>query len=364
LLQGILRTAFSATLILALVVSSLAQSLREQAEKHGILIGSAVNPSLFAEAPYASALAREFNMVEPENTMKWTALRPDRNTFDFKRGDLVVEFAKAHNMKVRGHCLLWYNHNPGWLANGNFTSRELSEMLREHITTVMKHYAGQVFAWDVVNEAFNATGGMEHSIWYDRPGIGLEANKTGYLEQAFRWARAADPKALLFYNDYDAEGLNAKSDAVYAMVKDFRKRGVPIDGVGLQAHVFNLSMKEISSLAANMTRLTGLGVEVHITEMDVALPLSAQRALLDQADLTRQADIYRFVAAACLQQPRCTALQTWGFTDKYSWVPAFTKGRKGAALLFDQSYAPKPAYDALLKVLAQRARRVERTSGP
>ncbi len=126
---------------------------------------------------------------------------------------------------------------------------------------------------------------MERSIWYDGPGIGFVEKKTAYLEQAFRWARKADPKALLFYNDYDAEGLNAKSDAIYAMVKDFKKRGVPIDGVGIQAHIFNLSMKEISSLTANMSRLTALGVQLHITEMDVALPIDVNGVLLNQADL-------------------------------------------------------------------------------
>src|SRR6476646_138497 len=116
-------------------------------------------------------------------------------------------------MKVRGHCLVWDHDNPKWLTAANFTPQQLSEILQEHITTVMKHYAGQVFAWDVVNEAFDAQGGMEQSLWYDRPGIGLAGNRTAYIEQAFRWARAADPQALLFYNDYDTEGLNPKSDA-------------------------------------------------------------------------------------------------------------------------------------------------------
>jgi endo-1,4-beta-xylanase len=250
---------------------------------------------------------------------------------------------------------LWHKYNPPWLNNGQFNESQLSELLKEHITTVMKHYAGQVFAWDVVNEAFDAKGGFEQSLWYDKPGIGFAGRKTAYIEQAFRWARAADPKALLFYNDYDTEGLNAKSDAVYAMVKDFRKRGVPIDGVGIQAHIFNLSLKEISSLAANMKRLAALGVQVHITEMDVALPIDAKGALVNEADLTRQADIYRFVARACLEQPACTVLQTWGFTDKYSWVPGYLK-TKGAALPFDQSYQTKPAYDALLEVLAKRSK--------
>jgi len=365
LFSRVLSTALLVTLVPVLLTDvSLAQSLREQADKSGMLIGTAVNPFRFIEAPYAATLAREFNMIEPENSMKWSAIRPTRESFNFKPGDQVVEFAKAHAMKVRGHCLLWHKYNPAWLAKGQFTSQQLSEILKEHITTVMKHYAGQVFAWDVVNEAFDAQGGMEQSLWYDQPGIGLAGNRTAYIEQAFRWARAADPQALLFYNDYDTEGLNPKSDAVYAMMKDFKKRGVPIDGVGIQTHVFNLSLKEISSLSENLARLTALGLQVHITEMDVALRLNAQGALLDQADLARQAEIYRFVGAACFQQRGCTAFQVWGFTDKYSWIPGYTQGKKGAALPFDQSYAPKPAYDALLKVLERRAQHANQGAGP
>jgi endo-1,4-beta-xylanase len=360
LVKGLISTALSAALLISLSgKSGVAQSLREQADKSGMLVGTAVNPARFTETQYAATLAREFNMIEPENVMKWGAIRPNRENFNFKPGDQVVDFASAHAMKVRGHCLLWQKYNPGWLARGQFTPEQLSEILREHITTVMKHYAGQVFAWDVVNEAIDARGGMEPSLWYESPGIGLAGKKTAYIEQAFRWARAADSKALLFYNDYDTEGLNPKSDAVYAMVKDFKKRSVPIDGVGIQAHVFNLSNKDILSLAANIKRLTALGLQVHITEMDVALPLNPQRGLLDQADLARQAEIYRLVAAACMGQPRCTAFQVWGFTDKYSWIPGYTNGAKGAALPFDQSYAPKPAYDALLKAIEFRSRKMK-----
>jgi endo-1,4-beta-xylanase len=336
--------------------SCLAQTLRGYADKRGLLIGTAVNPTLFAEPAYAATLAREFNLLEPENVMKWGTVRPDRATFNFKPGDQVVAFAQAHQMKVRGHCLVWSEYNPAWLAQGRFTSAQMSELLRAHITTVMQHYAGQVFAWDVVNEVFEADGHIESSIWYDQPGIGFNGRGTAYVEQAFRWARAADPHALLFYNDYDTEGLNAKSDAVYAMVKDFKRRGVPIDGVGLQMHIFNLSTKEIADLAANIARLTALGLQVHITEMDVGVSLTKAGQIRAQADLQRQARIYRFVARACLQQRGCTALQTWGFTDKYTWVPGYTKGAKGAPLLFDQTYAPKPAYKTLLAVLQQRVR--------
>ncbi|HEY0379793.1 MAG TPA: endo-1,4-beta-xylanase [Pyrinomonadaceae bacterium] len=329
-----------------------AQSLRREADRAGVLVGAAVDPALFSESAYVETLAREFNMVQAENVMKWGTIRPGPETFNFAPGDRVVAFARAHGMKVRGHTLLWSEYNPAWLVRGRFTPRQLRSVLREHVRRVMRHYAGQVFAWDVVNEVFLADGRVEPSVWYDQPGIGLKGKGTAYVEQAFRWARAADPHTLLFYNDYDTEGLNPKSDAVYEMVKDFKRRGVPIDGVGIQAHIFNLDFKALSSISANIERLAALGLQVHITEMDVALPVDAAGRLRDPEDLARQAEVYRLVAAACFASPRCTAFQTWGVTDRHSWIPNYTKGEKGAALLFDRDYAPKPAYRAVLDSLA------------
>lgn len=136
-------------------------------------------------------------MVEPEDAMKWWIIRENRPSFDFSRGDEVVRFAQAHSMKVRGHCLVWDHNNPDWLAHGHFSSEQLSQLLDEHITTVMKHYAGQVFAWDVVNEALDENGKPKDSPWYNQPGIGLSEKGTAYIEQAFRWAHQADPEALL-----------------------------------------------------------------------------------------------------------------------------------------------------------------------
>jgi endo-1,4-beta-xylanase len=337
-----------------------APSLREQAARIGIQVGAAVNPAHFNEPPYALTLAREFNLVEPENVMKWPATEPARGLFNFEAADAVVAFAERHGMKVRGHNLVWSVHNPGWLTQGQFTPQQLSAILHNHILREVGHYAGRVFAWDVVNEAFDARGNLKHSIWYDQPGIGLAGRGTAYIERVFRWARAADPKALLFYNDYDAEGLNAKSDAIYAMVKDFKARGVPIDGVGLQMHIFNFDTHNLSSLSANMARLAALGVQVHITEMDVAIPIRADGRPANLPDLHRQAEIYRQVAASCVAQPACTAFQTWGVTDRYSWIPAATKGRAGAGLLFDQDYAAKPAYRAVFDVFSNAPARSKR----
>jgi len=328
----------------------LAQSLHQAGDQDGVLIGTAVRPSQFSETAYASTLAREFNLVEPEDAMKWRTLRPDASTYDFRQGDEVVLFAHEHQMKVRGHCLVWGRDNPDWLTQNHFTTRRLSRVLHEHITRVMTHYENQVFAWDVVNEALDENGNVRDSIWYNQPGIGFSGKGTAYIEQVFRWARKADPHALLFYNEAEGEGLNRKSDAVYAMVKDFKQRGVPIDGVGLQLHVPKLDVN-IQAIAVNVARLNALGLQVHITELDVSLPVEADGlALVD--DLTRQGDVYRGIARACLKSSGCTAIQMWGFTDRYSWIGSHSHRTRGAALPFDQTYRPKAAYRAIWEELS------------
>src|SRR5580693_488503 len=344
-------------LILFLIARPIAPpgTLRQAADEAHVLVSAAVRPSMLSEAAYSATLAREYNMVEPEDAMKWWTVRHEAGEFNFREGDAIVRFAQVHGMKVRGHCLVWDHDNPEWLVHGHFTPAEMSRMLREHITTVMKHYAGLVFAWDVVNEAMDENGQFKDSPWYNRPGIGLADRGSAYVEQAFRWAHEADPLALLFYNEAESEGLNRKSDAIYAMVKDFKRRGVPIDGVGLQMHISDLHL-DTAPLAANIARLTALGVQVHITELDVALPVDAS-GVAGHDDLVRQAEVYRGVVRACLQNPGCTAIQTWGFTDKYSWIGSHSHGTRGAPLLFDRAYKPKPAYDAVLEESAARNNR-------
>jgi endo-1,4-beta-xylanase len=326
--------------------------LRQAADQAHVLVGTAVRPSLLSEAAYSATLAREFNMAEPEDAMKWWVVRRNADTFDFRAGDEVIRFAQAHGMKIRGHCLVWDQDNPEWLVHGHFTTAQLSGLLQRHITTVMKHYAGQVFAWDVVNEALDDKGRVKDSLWYNRPGIGLSGNGAAYIEQTFRWAHEADPQALLFYNEAEGEGLNRKSDGIYAMVKDFKSRGVPINGVGLQLHISQLDL-DTAAIAANIARLTALGVQVHITELDVSLPLDSS-GVARSDDLLRQATVYRGVVRACLQNPGCTAIQTWGFTDKYSWIGSHSHGTRGAALPFDRAYQPKAAYDAMFEEISRK----------
>lgn len=217
---------------------------------------------------------------------------------------------------------------------------------------VVGRYRGKILAWDVANEAFdegNRAGQLRSTIWYDQPGIGYAQQGPAYLAQCFRWARDADPQALLFYNEAEAEEINRKSDAIYAMVRDFKHQGFPIDGVGFQMHIA-AAPPDFASISSNIARFTALGLQVHLTEMDVSLPIDAN-GNASNADLQQQANIYRQIAQACLAHPGCTAIQTWGFTDKYSWIGSHSRKTRGAALPFDRNYQPKPAYEALRDAL-------------
>lgn len=338
---------------LLLAASPSPPTLREAAQRAGMLIGTAVRAYALSDAAYTRTVTREFNLIEPEDAMKWWIVRRNQSEFDFRRGDAIVRFAQSHGIKIRGHCLVWDHDNPKWLAQARFTPDQLGRLLHEHISIVVKHYAGQVFAWDVVNEAFDEHGKLRDSPWYNQPGMALSANGTAYIEQSFRWAHEAAPDAILFYNEAGAEAMNVKSDAVYEMVKDFKRRGVPIGGVGLQMHLSRLEV-DAEAVASNIARLTALGVQVHITELDVSLPLEDASGQLRANDLARQAEIYRAVLHACLQNKGCTAIQTWGFTDKYSWIGSHSHGTRGGALLFDKDYTPKPAYRAVLDELSSR----------
>jgi endo-1,4-beta-xylanase len=319
-----------------------AQSLRDLAAQRGIHIGSAADPSYFSEAGYSDTLGREFNQLEPENDMKFGPIHPGPTTYNFVRADALVAYAQAHNMAVRGHTLVWYQQNPAWLTNGGYTSSQLSQILQDHINTVVGRYAGQVYAWDVVNEAFNDDGTIRSTIWSDSPGIGLSG--TAYIEQALRWAHAADPKALLFYNDYSNAGISAKSDAIYKMAQDFLARGVPLHGIGLQMHLTNTNT-DLTGIEPNIKRLTDLGLQVQYTELDVRLPVDSS-GNATAAMLATQAQIYGSAVSICLMYPLCTAVQTWEFSDAHSWIPGTYPGF-GAALEFDAKYQPKPAYTAM-----------------
>lgn len=195
-------------------------------------------------------------------------------------------------MKVRGHTLVWHSQLPGWV-NG-LSATELRSAMNNHITQVMTHYKGKIHSWDVVNEAYQdgSSGARRSSPFQDKLG-------NGFIEEAFRTARTVNAGAKLCYNDYNTDGQNAKSNAVYDMVKDFKQRGVPIDCVGFQSH-FNSNSPIPSDYQANLQRFADLGVDVQITELDIEGSGSAQAAN------------YTKVVNACLAVTRCTGLTVWG----------------------------------------------------
>jgi endo-1,4-beta-xylanase len=231
-----------------------------------LLVGVSVAPAWLKETTYADLLLRVFNVITPENAMKWEVIHPDPERYDFSQGDAIVDFARQHGLKVRGHTLAWVHQNPDWLVNGDYTREQWIEILRDHIQTVVGHYkdygGSTVYAWDVVNEAIQGDGAMVNSIWLEK--IGPE-----YIPLAFQVAHEADPEALLFYNDNGGEGLDVHSQAIYDLVKSLKESGVPIDGVGMQMHVAMGEQPAAQDLATNMQRLADLGLIVHITEMDV-----------------------------------------------------------------------------------------------
>ncbi|MFJ9038379.1 endo-1,4-beta-xylanase [Streptomyces sp. NPDC102406] len=313
-------------------------TLHELAREHGRYFGSAVDNPELTDTAYADLLGREFGTTTPGNGMKWYATEPQRGDFDFTAGDEIVDYARAHHLKVRGHTLLWHSQLPDWLTSGTWTAAELRAILRNHITQVVKHYRGKVFAWDVANEIMNEDGTYRENIFYTTLG-------PGYIADALRWARAADPTVKLYLNDYNVDGLGAKSDAYYALIKRLKADRVPIDGFGLQGHLA-LQYGFPAGVEENLRRFAGLGLDVAFTELDIRMILPA-----DATKLAEQADWYGRITEACLAVRRCVGITLWGYSDRHSWIPAVFP-EEGAALPWDEELRHKPAYDAIRSALS------------
>lgn len=312
-------------------------SLRSVAERRGIRLGAAVDTTvLVSDSKYRAILSREFSSLTPENAMKWGVVEAQRGQVHRTGADRLAQFARQNKQEVFGHTLVWHRQLPSWLTSGDLSASELNTLLHKRITEEVTHFRDVTWAWDVVNEVLDEDGDLRRSMWWEELG-------PDYIADAFRWARAADPDAKLFINDYNIEGINRKSNGLYRLVRDLLDAGVPIDGVGFQAHW--RTNQPPQSFVKNLRRFTDLGLDVAITELDVRVKLPASGT-----DLVKQADIYGQATKACLAVPRCVALTIWSFTDSYSWVPGFHPGY-GSAGIFDGGLAPKPAYSEVLRAL-------------
>lgn len=329
--------------------SATDRPLRDLAGRQ-VLMGTAVDHAAFtSDRTYRARVASEFSSITAENVMKWEVVEPEHGHLDFSAADELLAAARQNGQQMRGHTLVWHSQVPSWLTqgvdSGDIDAAELREILHKHITDEVSHFRGRVYQWDVANEVINDNGQLRDTMWLRELG-------PGYLADAFRWAHQADPKAKLFLNDYNVEGVSAKSDAYQALVKDLLAQKVPVTGFAAQGHYgVQYGFHSAADIATNFGRFEALGLETAITEADVRMIMPP-----DNAKAQAQAQGYGVLLQGCLLAKRCNSFTVWGFTDKYSWVPGFFDG-EGSANLLDENFGAKPAYRELQAVLTLAGRR-------
>ena len=325
------------------VQAATQKSLRMLALERGISIGTMVATAGEYRAQEAtgrtmSTACAEFNLITPGNALKFGMVHPSPKRYDWVTAHDVLTRAASCGMQVIGHTLVWHLHLPGWLLRLDGRPAAVRRVLKDHITTVVGHFAGRISAWDVVNEAVLPDGRLRESFWLRNLG-------PRYVKDAFRWARLADPTAKLYYNDYGNEGVSDKTNAVHGWLRTWLDQGVPIDGVGLQVHR-RLRGATWFATAHTMRRFARLGLVTRVSEMDVALDKPA-----DKGRLANQAIVYYDTMRACLSPgTRCESFSVWGLSDRY-----WTEGGayRCCGLLFDREFRKKPAYFGLVAALRQ-----------
>jgi endo-1,4-beta-xylanase len=336
------------------------RSLNAHARHHGLVFGSAVMiRNVQNDADFAELIAEQCGIVVPTNELKMVALRPAPDKFDFAAPDFLLRFAKSHKMLMRGHNLCWHESVPAWIRLPE-NSAKARQFLVDHITTVCKHYAGQLHSWDVVNEAIDPSGGlpggMRKSFWYEQVG-------PDYIELAFRTARAADPHAKLTYNDYGVEFENSGDEGrrrlILEMLRNLKKRDVPIDAVGIQSHVKAADPSGFGKgLTDYMESIRQMGLEIYLTELDVNEDDIQSNDQNERDKIVAQT--YRDYLRVALSNPAVKLVLTWDFSDRFTWLnggPTHHRkqpNRPQRALPFDSDYKPMQAFFAIRDSFDQR----------
>ena len=312
-------------------------------------IGAAVNPEVINT--HRELLINHFNSITPENEMKFAAVHPEEGNYTFAQADLLVDFARENHLKVRGHTLIWHNQTPDWVfldEYGQYVAKDiLLRRMKEHITTVIKHFAGYVYCWDVVNEAI-----ADDPHKYLRETKWLQIIGEEYLQKAFEFAHEADPNALLFYNDYN-ESDTIKSEKIYRLVKTLLDKGTPIHGIGLQAH-WNIFSPKPDEIRMAIEKYASLGLKLQITELDVSVfRFDDHRADLKEPTremLDKQAEFLAEVFSIFREyKDVITGVTFWGIADDSTWLDNFpVKNRKNWPLLFDVNHQPKKCFYAII----------------
>jgi endo-1,4-beta-xylanase len=328
-------------------------SLRSHARRAHLLAGSAVRvDDLQENTDYAGLVKEQCDTVVAHNEMKWVALRPKLETFDFHWGETLVQFAHKNRMRMRGHTLAWHESVPNWIRE-DANQKNARQIFVDHITTVCRHFSGHVHSWDVVNEAIlpkdGEPGAMRKSFWYENVG-------PGYIDLAFRTAHAADPKAKLTYNDYGVEYDNAEDAErrarVLELVRGMKQRGVPIHAVGIQSHIKAAQDAGFGKgLTDYLASIHAMGLEVYLTELDVNEDdIVSDDVALRDAEIAK---VYTDFLRVALASPAVKAVLTWDITDRFTWLnngPTHARkqpSRPQRSLPFDRDFHPKAAFFAM-----------------
>lgn len=306
--------------------------LRELASARDFLFGYAVLQNYYERldgAIYSHIAGEEFNIVSTENSLKFDFINPLPGQFRWAATDNLVQLAKAQRQLVHGHTLVWHRQLPPWVKRSALADREL--IMREFIDRVLARYAADIPLWDVVNESLEEDGTLRRSVWYE--GMGAS-----YIDIAFRQAKQSAPEATLIYNDYDIAFAGPKSDGMLALMQQLKDAGTPVDGVGFQLHLF-ADFDKVDEVINSFQKVADMDLDIYVTELDISIGEGQTEQ--------QQALLYEQILSACLDQPRCKAVQTWGYTDMYSW-------RRGLdPLILDERYQAKPAYLALQQRLSE-----------
>jgi len=304
----------------------------------------------------AKLIKRQFNSITAENAMKMGAIQPKQGSFYWKDADSIVSFAIKNGIKIRGHNLCWHQQTPEWIFKGDdgkeVTKEILLQRLKTHITTLVSRYKGKIYAWDVVNEAVDddPKNYLRNSKWYQICG-------EDFIIKAFEYAHAADPSAKLYYNDYNTERPE-KREQIYKLLKSLKAKGVPIDGVGLQAH-WSLQEPSENELRTAIERYTSLGLKIQITELDLSIypwETNKREKRPDESDdftpelERKQAAKYAMFFKVFRDYKNViTNVTFWNISDRYSWLNEYpVTGRKNYPLLFDRNLQPKKAYQEVV----------------
>jgi endo-1,4-beta-xylanase len=360
---------FSISLFEINKTSAQEQPVLKDAFNDHFLVGAALNEAQFSnqDSPDAELVKKHFNTITSENTLKWGPIHPSPDKYNFEPADRYVEFGEKYNMFIIGHTLVWHSQTPRWVfenEDGKPADREtLLNRMKDHIQTVVGRYKGRVKGWDVVNEALNEDGTLRQSPW-------MKIIGEDYLIKAFEYARDADPDAELYYNDYSLENEPKRKGAV-ELIKKLQSQGINIAGVGLQGH-YKMDWPSAAQLDSSINDFAALGTKIMLTELDIdvlpykdisaevtlkvemkgkidpyseGFPDSAQTALAD-----RYKDLFKILVK---NKDKVSRVTFWGVTDKNSWLndwPVY--GRKNYPLLFDREGNPKPAFDAVIKIVS------------